>query len=116
MSAITFTTEPLGALRALLRLKENWDDEGAKPIEPRAVERAHDFLRCATWGAIPAFCPVADGSVDLWWRTDKFELLVNLPAEGDGSFYGDNLGGAVIKGTGANANAARMATWMRRFT
>jgi hypothetical protein len=44
---------------------------------------------------VPRILPSAGGSIDLHWKTDRFELLINVPdrAAGEVRYYGDNLAG-----------------------
>jgi len=48
----------------------------------------------------PHIHPGPDGSIDIHWKNDNYELLLNVPVE-EGSlagFYGDNISGNMIKG------------------
>jgi len=93
----------------MLDLQEDWDDEGASPIAEATWTVATDFLRRQAgvyWRyhetvlPAPSITPGSDGSVDIHWKTDRFELLVNI---GKGprflaGFYGDDYGHSKIKG------------------
>jgi len=89
--------------RTLVDLKEDWDDEGAKPIAQFTWDLAAEVLRKAARAAFrrfsyslpaPSIGPCADGSIDLYWDTSSFKLLINIkPAAGRQSdFYGERSG------------------------
>lgn len=40
-----------------------------------------------------------DGSVDLFWKSDAYELLVHVPATGTATYYGDDLGDLTVEGS-----------------
>jgi hypothetical protein len=48
----------------------------------------------------PAILPGPNGSIDLHWKTPRFELLVNVPREeaNPATFYGDDYGSLCIRG------------------
>jgi hypothetical protein len=41
------------------------------------------------------------GSIDLHWKNDRFELLINVPRDPDSpmAYYGDDYGVDSVKGT-----------------
>lgn len=49
----------------------------------------------------PDIGPGPDGSIDLHWKRNNWELLVNIPADSNelAAFYGDNYGTHKIKGS-----------------
>ena len=67
----------------ILSLTDNWDEEGSKGYKEETFNQAMSFLRSIsknTWdvGIIipnPDILPSQDGSIDLHWKNDKFELL-----------------------------------------
>lgn len=72
-------------------------------------ERARVFLlgTAAAFGKatgsvlpMPVVASGPDGSADLHWEREEYELLVNIPANPDesASFYGDDYGKTIIKG------------------
>ena len=96
--------------KSILDLKEDWDGEGALPYSREVWERAIQFVRRYAlksherFGAIvsaPRILPGPNGSIDVHWKEEKFELLVNIPADPKiyASFYGDDYSAARIKGT-----------------
>jgi hypothetical protein len=76
--------------RSILELPGNFDGEGALPYSAATWKRAVDFLE-AQWRAfrkrtghimvLPDIGPGPEGSIDLYWYTDEFRLLVNIPGE-----------------------------------
>lgn len=96
--------------RYILELEDDWDDEGSKGYQPLVWERVVIFLIRLSEKALASFNIVLDapqiyhgyeGSIDLLWRTDKYQLLVNFPEDDDspGSFYGDNFNIDTFEGT-----------------
>jgi hypothetical protein len=86
----------------------NWEEEGqlyVKTTLDRAVAflKMHsDFLKPYQLQLpVPHIGAGPGGSVDLHWKREKWELLVNIPASPDelASFYGDNYGAQKIKGS-----------------
>lgn len=96
--------------RSLLQLPDDWDEEGSSAIDPKAWERAthlikwHAALLWARQGMIlptPRILPGPDGSIDIHWRTESRELLLNVPIDAaePASYYGDDFGSDSRKGT-----------------
>jgi hypothetical protein len=87
----------------LLQLADNWDDEGAVRISEKTrayvIEIFRSVLASISYDLLPQvlepkITPLSSGSVDLYWKTPTFTLLINIPAN-DGEhaeFYGSNLG------------------------
>lgn len=102
--------ERLVAARGQLPAQDNWDDEGAIAISADTFHMATRFLlktaravrvRSGITLPAPKIGPCADGSIDLYWRTDKFTLLINLQPEdnAESDFYGETPNGLKLKGT-----------------
>lgn len=98
------------AREAILELKDDWDGEGSSGYHQTTWDRAEVFVTEHVKSVfqksgripIPKILPGPDESIDLHWRTDCFELLVNVPASHDDpvSFYGDDYSDqSSIKGT-----------------
>jgi hypothetical protein len=94
----------------LLALEHDWDDAGAKPIEPSTWKRATELLRRTAMKAggqvgrplpVPRISPCGDGSIDFYWKTPSFKLLVNIQpnAATQSDFYGETVSGIILKGT-----------------
>jgi hypothetical protein len=95
----------IGDSRSILRLPDDWDEEGAVRIQERTWSKAVNLLRRAASSLyetsrqrlpVPRINACADGSVDLYWKTDQFTLLINVKKEdGVGSdFYGERSANA----------------------
>jgi hypothetical protein len=89
--------------QVLRTLPDDWDGEGALKIEQDTVDRVLKVLRGALESADlqtvhklanPNITPLSNGSVDIYWKSDTFTLLINVPAGDSDSaeFYGSNLG------------------------
>jgi hypothetical protein len=94
--------------RYMLDLPDNWDEEGSPGYREDVWNRAVTLLletSLAYWRtnrAAPPFPRLGKGplgSIDLHWRTDSRELLVNIPASPDSplSFFGDGLDNKAIQ-------------------
>lgn len=90
----------------ILELAEDWDGDGAKPIDPKtwkvATELAQRLARSyeATHRLplpAPAIGPCPDGSIDLHWRTSGCHVLINVQETGTCDFYGE-AGTGHVKG------------------
>ena len=59
----------------------------------------------------PRILPGPDGSIDIHWRINGHELLVNFPADenAQATYYGDNKIGGIIKGT---LNSSARNEWL----
>ena len=85
----------------ILNLPDDWDDNGAEKFKKETLERVSNLLRSVfqdLWDKMidapfPLISPVPDGSVDINWETDIFELLVNVPAVNNMlvNLYGERL-------------------------
>lgn len=95
--------------REITELHDDWDNEGSPGYSEETWRRATDYLNkqiFACWDrhgvVIPApwITPGPDGSIDIHWQTDLYELLVNFPADASepATFYGDDYGRMSIKG------------------
>jgi len=91
----------------ILELEEDWDDEGSCEYKRETWERACLILRNIMIDSnlqdrttIPEISPGPNGSIDIHWKAERFELLINIPDEKDkpASFYGDNYTKDCIKG------------------
>ncbi len=94
----------------ILSLKENWDGEGAKSYKKETWERATEFIKKLSfflWRqsqkliAAPNILPGPDGSIDVHWKTAKFDLLINVPEDPTepATFSSDDYGQNMIKGS-----------------
>lgn len=78
----------------ILGLKDNWDEEGAKPFKKETVDRAIQIIRMVHKEVKvkpPNLSPYGNGAVDIHWNNDYFELLLDVeedPKEPMG-YFGD---------------------------
>jgi hypothetical protein len=103
-------TQAIDESRFIYALKEDWDDEGSPGYTQAFWEQAISFLRsnaerlrakCGYWVPSPNITPGPYGSIDIHWKTQNRELLINIPSNpGEpASYYGDDRGKNKIKGT-----------------
>lgn len=83
-------------------------DENEPTILPEALERSAEFLRAQSretksrfgfFPPAPTISPGPDGSADLSWEQPSWGLLVNVPSDGEATFYGECAGKGRIKGS-----------------
>jgi hypothetical protein len=93
----------------LLGLQPDWDGEGSPGYSKETFGRMSKFLlnhskqlvaACGVKAPIPKILPGPNGSIDLLWKSDDYELLLNIPSDrqSPASFYGDDEGNLCIKG------------------
>ena len=94
----------------MLKLEDDWDGEGSPAISKDTFDLAADFLESHSrylWEhsclclPVPRISPGPNGSIDLHWKRETWELLVNIPADTNETavFYGDNYGVQKINGS-----------------
>lgn len=77
------------ALTELLALPENWNSYRARPVDPRAVERALELL----WaimpedGPLPVIVPTHGGGIQLEWHRTGADLEVEVTPGGSAHVY-----------------------------
>lgn len=118
----------LAEANCILALEDDWDGEGSAGYSQCVVDRAREFVtRSAleTFGKssvlipAPRLLPGPDGSVDVHWKTDQWELLVNIPKELDSpaEFYGDDYGSLQIKGRRqVDELTTAISMWLPNYT
>jgi hypothetical protein len=95
--------------KKILELSYDWDGNNAIQIKPNTWINAVDFIilvstRIFICSGInlqtPNIDPCCDGSIDLHWKTNELNLLINIDPAGLGysGFYGKTINGAEIKG------------------
>lgn len=85
----------------ILNLSYNWDGYGAQPFNEETLRRAYNLSENILdhfWNdiidiSIPLIQPVPDGSIDINWETDEFELLINISPESNKqvNLYGEKI-------------------------
>ena len=94
--------------KKILKLEDDWDDDGSPAYKERTWKMATDFLINNTLQLLkklnintqaPKILPGPNGSIDIYWKTTQQQLLINIPEEpGEpATYYGNN--GQVINGT-----------------
>jgi hypothetical protein len=81
----------------ILSLEPDFDDKGGIPPGRETIDRAIKylsvikdfFLKKGIELGEPELLPVANSSVDVYWKTEEYELLMNVPEEGDADYYFD---------------------------
>ena len=95
--------------KGLLDLTNDWDGEGSVGYSESTLNKAIKFLEenarnyfldSGVWVTAPDICPGPNGSIDLLWKLQDRELLINIPIEENGlaQYYGDDLNINTIKG------------------
>lgn len=109
-AAVRETEAEIQRSRRLLELEDDWDEEGSPGYSEETWSRAIEYLRRQSWvcwlryGVTipnPRISPGPDGSIDIHWRTESYELLLNIPRHPPTSatFYGDDYARLSIRGT-----------------
>lgn len=116
--------DAIEASRTLLELKDDWDEEGSPGYLERTWKRATEFLRNhARWLweqhdtilETPRLAPGPHGSIDIYWRTEEAELLLNVPADPAQplSCYGDSKSGFKVSGPLSDSDYQRgLWSWL----
>ena len=83
-------------------LSDNWDSQGSNGYNIDTWERTINLLRNILFNLwdnmidipIPTILPSPDGSFDINWETEIFELLLNIPSDIQEpvSLYGEKIG------------------------
>lgn len=98
----------------LLALEKDFDGEGGEPYSKTVWQKAVRFVaEYGTWLfhvfnktiATPKIYHAPQGSIDIYWENECFNLLVNIPADDSpATFYGDDYGEQVTEGKFDPAN------------
>lgn len=81
----------------ILLLKEGFDGEGSKSYSRETIERAKEHIQKMKRFMLergvsisePSFLPVSNGSIDLHWKNDNYEILLNVPEKGKAEYYAE---------------------------
>jgi len=93
--------EEIEKSKYILELKENWNDDGGVGYDFEVWKKAILFISklstriYKSYGQIiraPKIYHGPNGSIDVFWENESFNLLINIPKNGLGTFYGDNYG------------------------
>ena len=106
------------AKERLLALEDNWDGEGAPAYCEQTIEAAAGFfyqlVEKSELATQVRILPASEGSIDLYWKTAQFELLVNFHPDGSVSYYGDDYCENVIQGK-TRPKPEVIACWMEHL-
>ncbi len=102
-AGVTYTQEFLDAfadtldrIGRLANLKDNWDSDGASPVDRRATRAAAELLslmhRLAEKIPQPIVGPTPSGGVDLQWHTPTAEMYVEVGSESCDYYVADLRG------------------------
>jgi hypothetical protein len=74
--------------RWILKLEDNWDNNDAVSYKQCTWERATRLVKNIydsreTKYQLPSILPGPDGSIDLYWKSSKYEAIVNVPPKED---------------------------------
>ena len=95
--------------KSILTLEDDWDGEGSSGYELATWQRTTNYLKqnaLRLWDSLhialdtPNLSAGPDGSFDIDWKTDKRDLLINIPEDQTklADFYGSNKAGQIVKG------------------
>jgi hypothetical protein len=98
------------AEESIMALPADFDGEGSIAYDTATLNRVRSFLenlaslllhRYQSVLVIPDILPGPEGSVDLHWENENFELLINIPADSStpATYYGDDFGNNTSEGT-----------------
>ncbi len=101
--------ESINRSKSILRLEENWDEEGSKGFKDETWISVVKFLvtyfnaAYDIFGEIvktPSIFPSENGSIDVLWNSESYRLLVNIQEDSNViTFYGDDRKNTSIKGS-----------------
>ncbi len=102
------------AKKRILHLEEDWDAEGWPAYEEKTLDDAAAFLyRLDPMEAKKVrILPASGGSIDLHWKTEEFEFLINFSPDGSVDYYGDDYSGNLVQGE-ARPKPEFIACWMK---
>lgn len=111
--------------RRILELDDDWDEEGSSAYSKEVWDTAVRFLEALegelmTLGKMvdpPRILPGPEGSIDLHWKTNAFEILMKVPSDaGLITFFGDDYSKCQIEGTIPIGRADYAALVLCRFS
>ncbi len=109
-SELNELAEEIEHSKYILQLEDNWDDEGAIKYETTTWQKAVTFI--STYAKMmfeissqiistPSIYQGPQGSIDIYWDTEQYYLLINIPAGIDtkANFYGSDRKNTQLEGT-----------------
>lgn len=96
--------------RHILELEDNWDDEESESYSENVWENALTFVVNLHLTAFKVFTvkldypkiyPGPNGSIDIAWKADTYEVLVNFPVNPSDeiTYYGEDIRSSTFKGS-----------------
>lgn len=123
-STQTRLEQAISEASAILSLQQDWDDNGAAPVDHLSWESAVSFLRSmdrslralapSSQLVAPEISPCPDGSVDMLWDSERFKLLINFHRDDPPDIYGESKDGGTIHGPATPDFVARAYQLMHR--
>ncbi|WP_156815789.1 hypothetical protein [Thioalkalivibrio sp. ALJ24] len=94
-------------LNQIAAFEDDWDEDGAIAPGDDLVDRVRTLLK--GWVSLvrrvygteiltPVVGPARDGSIDLHWKEEGFEILINVSAMEVATYYGDDFGQEKLRG------------------
>ena len=106
------------ARTSIVGMENDWDGENVFEYQEETFHCVETFLyQLAKKGSSPEInrvqiLPSSEGSIDLYWKEEHFELLINFSPDGSGDYYGDNYKGESIRGKTSYPKPGFIACWM----
>ena len=106
-NALLSIFEEIERSKYILDLKDNWNDDDAVGYTFDAWKKAVQFIiklsakiynTCNQVISTPKIYHGPNGSIDIYWENEAFNLLINIPPNGPGTFYGDNYKNNKVEG------------------
>ena len=69
-------------IEALRKLQNNWDGEGAEPIDEKVLERVKRIVEASDLGDYHLI-PMRNGGVQFEWNTPLFDFEVEINPDGE---------------------------------
>jgi hypothetical protein len=117
-------SQSIEGARASVSTTADSDDPDFQPSDAKALELACDFVErnlhrlwysSRTRVPLPRILPGPGSGIDIHWKEQGFEMLINVPSPPTlhATFYGDDYGTSVIKGSFNITEAAQfLFTWI----
>ena len=107
------------ARQRILSKNEDWEeDEDWPDYEEKTLEYALSFIKKmiglkSEEATKVVIWPASGGSIDLRWKEEKFEFLINFSPNGSMDYYGHDYNENIIRGFNPNIN--HIVCWMKHI-
>lgn len=102
-------TDTIKESTSILEIGDNWDEYGSPGYDEGTLVKAINLLVLYARKILdeneiiidaPRICASQDGSIDLFWETDTYKLLINIPRDETAmaTYYGRHDTGEFING------------------